>query len=177
MVRNNSAGFDLTKMVVDRQQPGFIVSEIALMIAASGREELIEMLQLWMDNGGSDIPIKEALVLEAARNYYHGPLIIDYLFELHRHSLPMTENVLVALAENPSPDTSHMLAETLERFPEAVLLSVVMQVTSQNISTLWLLLERATDLVPIRQVLEKIGAKRGEPRQEEARKTLTIFLD
>ncbi|OJJ29935.1 hypothetical protein ASPWEDRAFT_33155 [Aspergillus wentii DTO 134E9] len=120
---NLESGINMTKMVLVRQHPGFVVSETALEIAASRENNPVEMLQLLIRNGGSDIPITENVVLRAAENPHWGPSVFEYLCELHGNTLPITDKVLVAIANSTHDDATRFLEKTVKRFslPQSVL--------------------------------------------------------
>ncbi|KAE8310623.1 hypothetical protein BDV41DRAFT_590270 [Aspergillus transmontanensis] len=145
-------GSAMVRLVLDRQQVGFVVSEKMMEIAAASREhDAVELLQLLMTNGGPEVPITETIVCAAAGNYGNGSSIMEYLFGLQEDSLPISENVLVAATESPQA-----LEMILNKCPEARITDRVFVAAHGNRNAMLMLLSRAQNGLPIEAIMTEI---------------------
>lgn len=146
-------GSAMVRLVLDRQQAGFAVSEKMMEIAAaSGKHDAVELLQLLMTNGGAEVPITEAVVCAAAGNKFRGSSVMEYLFQVQGDSLPITENVLAAATECPQA-----LEIILNRSPEARITDRVFVAAYRERDAMLMLLSRCQNGLPIEAIMTRIG--------------------
>ncbi|OGM48001.1 hypothetical protein ABOM_002743 [Aspergillus bombycis] len=142
----------MVRLVLDRQQAGFVVSEKMLEIAAASRkDDPVELLQLLMANSGAEIPITEAILCAAAGNRFRGAVVMEYLFQMQEHSLPITENVLVTAARN-----SRALKIILNKFPDTRITDRVFVAACHQKDAMLMLLSRPCHGLPIKAILTEI---------------------
>ncbi|KAE8334653.1 hypothetical protein BDV24DRAFT_156703 [Aspergillus arachidicola] len=145
-------GSAMVRLVLDRQQAGFVVSEKTMEIAAaSWKNDAVEFLQLLMTNGGGEVPISEGIVCAAAGNKFRGSSVMEYLFQAQGDSLPITENVIVAATNSPQA-----LEKILNRFPEARITDKVLVAACRNKDAMVMLLSRPHNDLPIEAIMTEI---------------------
>ncbi|KAB8212095.1 hypothetical protein BDV34DRAFT_219309 [Aspergillus parasiticus] len=145
-------GSAMVRLVLDRQQAGFIVSEKMLEIAAASRgDDAVKLLQLLMTNGGAEAPITEGIVCAAAGNYRNGSSVMEYLFGVQEYSLPITENVLVAATQSPEA-----LEILLDKCPEAKITDRVFVAACRDKDVMVMLLSRPHNNLPIKAIMTEI---------------------
>ncbi|QMW39186.1 hypothetical protein G4B11_002466 [Aspergillus flavus] len=145
-------GSAMVRLVLDRQQAGFIVSEKMMEIAAaSWEDDSVELLQLLMTNGGGEVPITEAIVCAAAGNRLRGLSVMEYLFQVQGDFLPITDNVLVAATESPQA-----LEIVLNKCPEVRITDRVFVAACRNKGAMLILLSRRQDGLPIEAIMNEI---------------------
>ncbi|KAK6837171.1 hypothetical protein RU639_001381 [Aspergillus parasiticus] len=145
-------GSAMVRLVLDRQQAGFVVSEKTMEIAAASWEnDAVELLQLLITNGGGEAPISEGIVCAAAGNKFRGSSVMEYLFQIQGDSLPITENVLVAATKSPQA-----LEKILNRFPEARITDKVFVAACRNKDAMVMLLSRPHNDLPIEAIMTEI---------------------
>ncbi|GMG32419.1 unnamed protein product [Aspergillus oryzae var. brunneus] len=146
-------GSAMVRLVLDRQQAGFVVSEKMMEIAAaSWEDDSVELLELLMTNGGGEVPITEAIVCAAAGNKFRGSSVMEYLFQVQGDSLSITENVLVAATECPQA-----LEIILNKCPEVRITDRVFVAACRNEGAMQMLLSRRQDGLPIEAMKTEIG--------------------
>ncbi|KAE8360919.1 hypothetical protein BDV27DRAFT_148251 [Aspergillus caelatus] len=119
-------GLATVKLVIDRQQAGFVISEGMMEIAASHESDAIELLRMLRTKGGAKVLITEPIVCAAAANYERGSSVIEYLFQVQGDGLPITENVLAAATGNPEA-----LETILNKRPGATITDAVYEAAFQ----------------------------------------------
>lgn len=145
-------GSVMVRLVLDRQQAGFVVSEKMMEIAAASKEnDAVELLQLLMTNGGGEVPISEDVVCAAAGNERNGSSVMEYLFQVQGDSLPITENVLVAATKS-----AQALRILLDKFPEVRITDRVFVAACRNEGAMLILLSRRQDGLPIEAIMNEI---------------------
>ncbi|PWY91628.1 hypothetical protein BO94DRAFT_574028 [Aspergillus sclerotioniger CBS 115572] len=157
---NEYGSLGMMKLLLCRQQAGFMVSEQTLSNAAKCQDR--EMLELLVNNaGGSELPITGKTLRSVADNYVHGKALIEYLFDLRGHSLPVSEDVLVSVADVDKTSTVDcMLAFILERWPEIPASDQLLEAACRHPSAMGLLLDRRCDCLPIQTMIHKIATDR-----------------
>ncbi|KAB8256694.1 hypothetical protein BDV32DRAFT_153089 [Aspergillus pseudonomiae] len=146
-------GLAMVRLVIDKQQAGFVVSEKMMKIAAaSWEDDSVELLQLLMTNGGAEVPITEAIICAAAGNKYRGASVMEYLFQVQEDSFPITENVLIAAVKSPQA-----LAIILNKFPDARITDRVFVAAYKERDAMLMLLSRPHNGLPIEAIMTKIG--------------------
>ncbi|GAB1210767.1 hypothetical protein APSETT445_009565 [Aspergillus pseudonomiae] len=144
-------GLAMVRLVIDKQQAGFVVSEKMMEIAAASYDS-IELLQLLMTNGGAEVPITEAIICAAARNRFRGASVMEYFFQVQEHPLPITENVLIAAVKSPQA-----LAIILNKFPDARITDRVFVAAYKERDAMLMLLSRPHNGLPTEAIMTKIG--------------------
>ncbi|KNG88866.1 hypothetical protein ANOM_003719 [Aspergillus nomiae NRRL 13137] len=146
-------GLAMVRLVIDKQQAGFIVSEKMMEIAAaSWKDDSVELLQLLMTNGGAEVPITEGILCAAASNIFCGASVMEYLLQVQEDSFPITENVLIAAAK--SPDALEII---LNKFPEARITDSVFVAACEERDAMLMLLSKPHNGLPIEAIMTKIG--------------------
>ncbi|KAB8215331.1 hypothetical protein BDV33DRAFT_208405 [Aspergillus novoparasiticus] len=142
----------MVRLVLDRQQAGFVVSEKMMEIAAASWDhDAVELLQLLMTNSDAEVPITEAIVCAAAWDQFRGSSVMEYLFEVQGDSLPITENVLVAATRGPQA-----LKTILNRFPEARITDRVFVAACTQRDAMQMLLSSRQNVLPIEAIMAEI---------------------
>ncbi|KAB8275406.1 hypothetical protein BDV30DRAFT_236772 [Aspergillus minisclerotigenes] len=145
-------GSAMVRLVLDRQQAGFVVSEKMMEIAAAlWEDDSVELLQLLTTNGGGEVPITEGIVCAAAGNIGSGPFIMEYLFQIQGDSLPITENVLVAATKCPQA-----LEIILNKCPEARITDRVFVAACTERDAMLMLLSRPHNDLPIEAIITEM---------------------
>ena len=142
----------MVRLVLDRQQAGFVVSERIIRTAASCIYDPVELLQLLMVNGGAEVPITEIIVCIAAANVGHGSSVIEFLFQIQEDCLPITENVLIAATRNPQA-----LETILNNRPGITITDAVFEAACTEKDALLMLLSRPHNGLPIKRMMAKIA--------------------
>ncbi|KAE8402302.1 hypothetical protein BDV37DRAFT_295452 [Aspergillus pseudonomiae] len=149
-------GLAMVRLVIDKQQAGFVVSEKMMKIAAaSWEDDSVELLQLLMTNGGAEVPITEAIICAAAGNRFRGASIMEYLFQVQEDSLPITENVLIAAVK--SPQTLEII---LNRCPEARITDSVFVAAYLAKDAMLVLLSKPHNGLPVEAIMTRIKTNR-----------------
>ncbi|KAI3058977.1 hypothetical protein CBS147352_987 [Aspergillus niger] len=155
VVQNRNEGLGMMKTLLRRQQVGFVVTEQILCTAAANHSR--EMLELLVNNAGdSDIPITGKTLRSVADNFVHGQTLIEYLFELRGDSLPISDDVLVSIADGEHSQSEYVLTFILERWPDFPVTDRLLEAACTLPSTMSLLLDRRCDSLPIEKMIHKI---------------------
>ncbi|XHG01776.1 hypothetical protein AWENTII_005149 [Aspergillus wentii] len=169
IAENPDEGLDMMKTLLCRQQAWVGVSEQILDKAATWNNR--EMLELLVNNArGSDIAITEKIVCSAAQNNDHAVELMEYLFDLRGHSLPITEDVLVsaATAQYYQSRSDDLLTLILERRPEMPVTDRLLEAVSPFPNAIKLLLDRRQDRLPIGKMIKNISTGYNkQPRVQE----------
>ncbi|RAH65650.1 uncharacterized protein BO66DRAFT_423324 [Aspergillus aculeatinus CBS 121060] len=155
ITRNEVEGLAMIKTLLRRQPPGFVVTEQVLCNAAkfNGRE----MLELLVSNAsGSSPPITSRIFGCVAHNLFHTEALLNYLFDLCGHRLPVSEDLLVSLADESAINSDHVLTFILERWPEIPVTDRLFEAACCIPDALGLLLDRRHDCLPIETMIQKI---------------------
>ena len=156
MVSDTENGLALIKAALDRQQPGFTVSEQVIKAAASNEHSAVEILKLLMENGGSDIAITEDIVCAAAGNTLAA---VEYLFHLPERSFPTLDNCLLsAVSHEEDEHAAKMCANIVKQFPGAQVSSRVLEAACTKLNVMQVLLDQPCDDLPIQEIIRKIAA-------------------
>ncbi|KAL2833717.1 hypothetical protein BDW59DRAFT_179437 [Aspergillus cavernicola] len=156
----------MMRMVLDNQLASFAVCSLALRAAVAHDENPVEMLQLLINNGGSDVHITEEIVAEAAANSPH-PAIMELLIELAGDSLPITEDVLVAAVKSDVK----MIEILVQHVPDMRITDRVFLEACSNPKGLLVLLNQPHDHFPTEQIITTLGRRSG-PRSGDVLKIL-----
>ncbi|KAH8430500.1 uncharacterized protein LDX57_008162 [Aspergillus melleus] len=176
ITRNPRQGLGLIKTLLRRQQAGFVVTEQILCDAAQNHGR--EMLELLVNNAdGSDLPITGQILRSAAKNHNYGVAVVEYLFDLRGHSLPVSEDVLVSVADVNSsfvgsPKVDDVLTFLLERWPEMSVTDRLLEAACPLPNAMGLLLDRRRDCLPIQRMIHKIATD-----QQHKGSVLVMLLD
>lgn len=173
IAKNFDEGLEMMKSLICRQQAGFVVTERILCNAAQyhGRQ----MLELLVNNAsGSDLPITEKILRSVAENDDHGRALIEYLFELRGHSLPVSEDALVFVADARCHKTDEVLMFLLERWPDIPVTDRLFEASCIHHNAMSLLLDQRGDYLPIKAMIRKIAKAPVWTRRE---KILDLLLD
>ncbi|RAL12829.1 uncharacterized protein BO97DRAFT_450808 [Aspergillus homomorphus CBS 101889] len=152
-----------------RRTAGFAVSEMVLIEAASNNNE--DVMQLLMNNGGLQIPMREELMVTAASNRFAGLSVLRYLLLLGP-KLRVSPRVLETAAGNPCI-SSEDFGLVLDNFEEAKVPDSVFVVAYAIADNMKLLLDRSDNNAPMRGIIDK----RGSEIELRACDTLRLFLD
>ncbi|KAE8421036.1 hypothetical protein BDV36DRAFT_281026 [Aspergillus pseudocaelatus] len=145
-------GLATVRLVIDRQQAGFVISEGMMEIAASHESDAIELLRMLRTKGGAKVLITEPIVCAAAANYERGSSVIEYLFQVQGDGLPITENVLAAATGNPEA-----LETILNKRPGATITDAVFEAACREKDAMLTLLWRPHKDLPIKRMMTKIA--------------------
>ncbi|RAH85853.1 hypothetical protein BO86DRAFT_354734 [Aspergillus japonicus CBS 114.51] len=158
---NESEGLEMIKTLLRRQQAGFVVTEQAFCNAAERHNR--EMLELLVHNiSGSklDLPITGRTLRCVAENYFHGKDLMVYLFDLQGHSLPVSEDTLVSIADVDSFTADYVLTFILERWSKTPVTDRLLEAACCLPNTIGLLLDRRSDRLPVERMVHKIAKDR-----------------
>ncbi|RAK79543.1 uncharacterized protein BO72DRAFT_425227 [Aspergillus fijiensis CBS 313.89] len=152
---NRVEGLAMIKTLLRRQQPGFVITEQVLCNAAGYNNR--EMLELLVSNAsGSSPPITSRIFGYVARNVSHAQALMNYLFDLRGHRLPVSEDLLVLLADEIAINSDYVLTFILERWPEIPVTDRLFEAVCCFPDALGLLLDRRHDYLPIERMIQKI---------------------
>ncbi|BCR92560.1 uncharacterized protein ACHE_80460S [Aspergillus chevalieri] len=154
MASNTEHGLAMIKTALDRQQLGFIVSEKVIKAAASNERYAVEILELLMKNGGSEVAITTDIVCAAAGNSLSA---VGYLFQLPGRSFPTLENSLLAAVSFEDNRAAKMCASIVKQFPEAQISSRVLEAACTKFKVMQVLLDQPCDHLPIQEIIRKIA--------------------
>ncbi|CAI7627297.1 unnamed protein product [Penicillium bialowiezense] len=158
ILQNRWEGLAMIKMLLCRQQAGFLVTQQTLCNAAEHQNR--EMMEFLVNNAdGSDLPITENTLHSVTRNMYLGPAVMECLFDLRGHNLPVSENVLVATAYGCIDTADDVLRFLLERWPDIPVSDQLLEAACHlpDSKSMELLLDRRCDDLPIEKMITKIG--------------------
>ncbi|OJZ87121.1 hypothetical protein ASPFODRAFT_44747 [Aspergillus luchuensis CBS 106.47] len=156
IVQNHKQGVAMIKTLLCRQQAGFVVTEQILCDAARYHDQ--EMLELLVNNtGGSGLPITEETLRSVADNHWRGRSLIRYLYDLLGHTLPVSEDALLSVADIGSPTADYVLAFILERWPDIPVTDRLLEAACTLPNSMSLLLDRRCDFLPIKRMIQKIA--------------------
>ncbi|PYH73951.1 uncharacterized protein BO88DRAFT_484802 [Aspergillus vadensis CBS 113365] len=173
IAENSNEGLEMMKSLLCRQQAGFVVTEQILCTAAEKHDR--EMLELLVNNAdGSNLPITGETLRSVAGNNYDGRALIEYLFELRGHSLPVSEDVLVSVADADNYEADDVLTFLLERFPDIPVTDRLFEASCIHHNAMSLLLDRRRDYLPIEAMIRKIAKA---PVLATGEKVLGMLLD
>ncbi|GLB11572.1 hypothetical protein AtubIFM57258_008442 [Aspergillus tubingensis] len=173
IAENGYEGLGITKMLLRRQQAGFVVTEQILCTAA--KKQGREMLELLVNNSSSsDLHITEKTLRFVAANSSHGRALIEYLFELRGHSLPVSEDVLVSVADAGIYRTDEVLTFLLEKWPDIPVTDRLFEASCTHHNAMSLLLDRRRDCLPIEAIIRNIAKAKGWTGGE---RVLEMLLD
>ncbi|PYI24076.1 hypothetical protein BO99DRAFT_478635 [Aspergillus violaceofuscus CBS 115571] len=161
ITQNAREGLEMIKTLLRRQQAGFVVTEQAFCNAAERHNR--EMLELLVHNiSGSklDLPITERTLRCVAENDFHGKDLMVYLFDLQGHSLPVSEDTLVSIADVDSATADYVLTFILERWSETPVTDRLLEAAFCLPNAMRLLLDRRSDRLPIEKLIQKIAKDR-----------------
>ncbi|PYI34344.1 hypothetical protein BP00DRAFT_390371 [Aspergillus indologenus CBS 114.80] len=153
----NYEGMGMMKALLRRQQAGFVVTEQAFCNAAERHNR--EMLELLVHNiSGSklDLPITGRTLRCVAENHGHGRDLMVYLFDLQGHSLPVSEDTLVSIANVGSATADYVLTFILERWSKTPVTDRLLEAACCLPNTIGLLLDRRSDRLPVERMVHKI---------------------
>ncbi|KAJ5726567.1 uncharacterized protein N7483_007924 [Penicillium malachiteum] len=152
---NRHEGLRMMKLLICRQQAGFVVTKQTFCKAAMHSNR--EMMELLVNNtSGSDLPITEETLVAVAENVLHGEALIKYLFDLKGHDLPVSESLLVSMASIKHYSAADIvLAFILERWAEMPVTDELLEAACLHPNSLNLLLDRRHDCLPIRKMVQK----------------------
>lgn len=160
---NTEDGLAMIKTALDRQQLGFIVSEKVIKAAASNERYAVEILELLMENGGSDVEITKDIVCAAAGNSLAA---VGYLFQLPGRSFPTLENsLLAAVSHDEDNHAAKMCANIVKQFPEAQISSRVLEAACTKSKVMQVLLDQSCDHLLIQEIIRKIARGNYEEAQ------------
>lgn len=156
IAKNSDEGLEMMKTLLCRQQAGIVVTDWILCTAAGDQDR--DFLELLVNNAdGSDLPITGQTLRSVARNLRHGRALIKYLFELRGHSLPVTEDTLVSVANVNDNEAGEVLTFLLERWPDILVTDRLLEATCIYHNAMSLLLDRRRDYIPIEAMIRKIA--------------------
>lgn len=157
ILQNQWQGLAMMKMLLCRQQAGFLVTQQTICNAAEHQNR--DMMEFLVNNAdGSDLPITENTLHSVTRNGYHGPAVMECLFDLRGHDLPISENVLVAAASGCIDTADDVLKFLLERWPEIPVSDRLLEAACHlDLKSMELLLDRRCDDLPIEKMITMIG--------------------
>ncbi|KAJ5521449.1 hypothetical protein N7527_005564 [Penicillium freii] len=100
VIENDPIGLSMMKMLWGAPNITFEISARMIEIAASRLNAPLEMLELFMNNSMSEVPVTEGMVSAAAGNVRHASSLITYLSQMQEQLIPITENVLISAMES-----------------------------------------------------------------------------
>ncbi|RAH48293.1 uncharacterized protein BO95DRAFT_480367 [Aspergillus brunneoviolaceus CBS 621.78] len=155
IAENPVEGLAMIKTLLRRQQPGFVVTEQVLCNAATFHN--LEMLELLVSNASrSNPPITSRILGCVAHNLYHTQALMNYLFDLRGHRLPVSEDFLVSLADESAINSDYVLTFILERWPKIPVTDRLFEAACCIPNALGLLLDRRHDCLPIERMIQRI---------------------
>ncbi|KAL4954845.1 hypothetical protein BDW69DRAFT_183161 [Aspergillus filifer] len=164
----------MMNMVLNKQLATFVVSERVLKAAVARRKNPVEMLQLLINNAGSNVQITEDIVCAAAGNDSH-PAVMEFLIELEGPSLRVTEDVLVAAVQSYKQiKSANMVELLLHHAPDTRITERVFLEAGNDPRALRVLLNHSHDHFPSEMVITEMGRGKYGLR---AGKVLDILLE
>ncbi|KAL3260405.1 hypothetical protein ABHI18_004610 [Aspergillus niger] len=159
IAQNSEKGLEMIKTLLCRQQAGFVVTEQIFCTAA--RHHGQEMLELLVNNAGDfDLPITEETLHSIAKNYRHGRALMEFLFNLRGHSLPVSEELLVSVADGDPGTAKDLCTYILERWPDIPVTDRLLEAACIHTDAMSLLLDRRSDGLPIERMIHRIAQSR-----------------
>ncbi|KAL4942944.1 hypothetical protein BDV06DRAFT_221703 [Aspergillus oleicola] len=172
VIGNNPCGISMVKMIWETQKATFNVSEGLIETAISRFQTPLEMVQLLMNNNMSQIPITEAMMRAAARNYHHASSLIAFLSQGKEQSTLASEDVLIAAMQS-KPDAVETL---LEKFPSIPITDRSFIKAYHQPVMMRLLLDKHTGRPPIDKIINLLKADCAKNKQPKA-EILSALLD
>ncbi|PYI25618.1 hypothetical protein BP00DRAFT_461676 [Aspergillus indologenus CBS 114.80] len=150
-VNNYFRGMAILEAFLARQQAGFAVSEAILLEAAYKSTQ--EVMQLLMNNGGSEIPIRQELLLAAANNRDYGLSVLRFLLLFVGPDYEVPLNLLEAAAGNPAKSNEDDFRAVIDMFKEATVPDSVFMAAYDKPDHMRVLLDRYGNNVPVRDLI------------------------
>ena len=154
IVSDSENGLALIKTALDRQPPGFVVSEQVIKAAVSNERYAVEILKLLMENGGSNVAITEDIVCAAAGNTLAA---VEYLSQLPERSFPTLDNCLLAAVSHEDEHAAKMCANIVKQFPGPEVSSRALEAACTKLKVMQVLLDQPRDHLPIQEIIRKIA--------------------
>ncbi|PYI15098.1 hypothetical protein BO99DRAFT_263688 [Aspergillus violaceofuscus CBS 115571] len=150
-VNNYFRGMAILEAFLARQQAGFAVSEAILLEAAYKSTQ--EVMQLLMNNGGSEIPIRQELLLAAANNRDYGLSVLRFLLLFVGPDFEVPLNLLEAAAGNPAKSNGDDFRAVIDMFKEATVPDSVFMAAYDKPDHMRVLLERYGNSAPVTDLI------------------------
>ncbi|PYH85573.1 hypothetical protein BO82DRAFT_429091 [Aspergillus uvarum CBS 121591] len=150
-VNNYFRGMAILEAFLARQQAGFAVSEAILLEAAYKSTQ--EVMQLLMNNGGSEIPIRQELLLAAANNRDYGLSVLRFLLLFVGPDYEVPLNLLEAAAGNPAKSNGDDFRAVIDMFKEDTVPDSVFMAAYDKPNHMRVLLNRNGNNVPVRDLI------------------------
>ncbi|RAK76573.1 uncharacterized protein BO72DRAFT_459535 [Aspergillus fijiensis CBS 313.89] len=150
-VTNTFRGIAILEAFLERQQAGFAVSEKVLFEAASRNTK--EVMQLLMNNGGSEITICQELLFAAANNRDYGLSVLRVLLLFVGPDYEIPLNLLEAAAGNPAKSNGDDFQAIIEMFKGAQVPDSVFMAAYNRPDHMRVLLDRNGNSVPVKDLI------------------------
>ncbi|CAG8371455.1 unnamed protein product [Penicillium salamii] len=162
-VIEHQEGMLVMKMLCESQKVTFETSAKMIEIAILRSDdplEMLEILDLFRNNGKSEAPVTESMISAAAGHHKYANSLISYLSRMQEQPISVTESVLINAASQSDP----LVVDTLlEKCPEVPLSDQVFLAAGSNAQVLSRLLDRRSEFVPIDQIVANLASENPSP--------------
>ncbi|KAJ5995824.1 hypothetical protein N7481_002801 [Penicillium waksmanii] len=148
----NQDAVEIITNFLTRQQAGFVVSERVITSAISNWNFAVDILQLLMKNGGSDIQVTDEMICAAAAKKFQGDSVLKYLSDVNGPYSHIPNEAFLKAVESPRSLEILFALQPGTRVSDEMFIAAC-----QDREAMSLLLGQQYESLPIEKMLEEIG--------------------